>query len=323
MAKVSVIVPVFNTEQYLERCLDSLVNQTLEDIEIVIIDDGSTDKSLQILERYKEKYRNKILLISKENGGQGAARNMGITKCTGEYIGFLDSDDYADLSMYENMWNMANKDNLDLVECRYKYIREENGEELKTYGYVRPYKSQDDMFIDPLVSPWNKLIKADILKQFDYVFPEGLIYEDTSFFIKMIPYIEKRGFVDEAYIFHMLRGTSTMNANKSKKVGDIFQVLEDIITFYNNNDFYEEYKNELEYFCVKILLCSSIQRISKVSDKKLRNQFINKTFDMIEYQFPQYKDNPYIQGGKKNLYMRKINRITVKLLLPLFRRMGD
>lgn len=323
MAKVSVIVPVYNTEQYLEKCLDSLVNQTLEDIEIVLIDDGSTDKSAQILEKYHDKYLNKILLISKENGGQGTARNLGIAKCTGEYIGFLDSDDYADLSMYENMWKTAKRDNLDLVECRYRYIREENGQELRPYGYVRKYKNQDDMFIDPLVSPWNKLIRADILKQFEHVFPEGLIYEDTAFFIKIIPYIEKRGFVDKAYVFHMLRGSSTMNVNKSQKVGDIFEVIKDILDYYKENSFYEEYKDELEYFCVKILLCSSIQRISRISDKDLRNEFIDKTFDIIDRDFSQYRNNPYMKRGKKNLYMKKINKTMVKLFIPIFRRMGD
>lgn len=322
MAKVSVIVPVYNTEQYIEKCLESLVNQTLDDIEIVLINDGSTDESLSIMTKYKEKYADKILLISQENAGQGVARNLGISKCSGEYIGFVDSDDYVNLSMYETMWEKANEENLDLVECRYQYIDEKN-KELKQYGDVRPYRDCNDMFIDPLVSPWNKLVKADILKRINSVFAEGVIYEDTAFFLKIIPHIKKSGFVDQALVYHINRGTSTMNANKNKRVGDIFKVLKGIIDYYDKNNYRETYKNELEYFCVKILLCSSMVRISKVTDKKLCQIFLNTTFEMINDYFPEYKGNPYMQQGKKNLYMKLISYKSAKVLLPLFRRIGE
>ena len=323
MARVSVIVPVYNTKKYLEKCLDSLVNQTLDEIEIVIIDDGSTDGSIDILRKYSEKYTNKIKLISKENGGQGAARIIGIKDCCGEYIGFLDSDDYADINMYKDMYETAVKDDLDLVECRYKYIREETNEELKPYGYVRPYKNQKDMFKNPLVSPWNKLVKADILKKFEHVFPEGLIYEDTSFFVKMIPNIRKSGFVDKEYIYHILRGTSTMNANKNKRVGNIFPVLEDVISYYKDNNLFESYHQELEIFCSRILLCSSMQRIAMVSDKKLQKEFVNETFEMLKKYFPKYKKNSYLGNGGKDIYMKFTNKIFTPLFLAVFKKMGE
>ena len=104
MKKVSVIVPVYNTKQYLKRCMDALVKQTLEDIEIVAVNDGSTDDSLQMLKEYEEKYPEKVRVLSKENGGQATARNLGIRECTGEYIGFADSDDYIDTTMFEKMY---------------------------------------------------------------------------------------------------------------------------------------------------------------------------------------------------------------------------
>ncbi len=323
MTKVSVVVPVYNTEKYLVKCLESLVKQTLQDIEIVIVDDGSTDNSSQIIEQYRCSYSN-VKVFTKENGGQATARNLGITKCSGEYIGFMDSDDYVALDMFENMYQRAITENADFVECNYRYVKVNGQEELelKTYGDVRPYLDNRDMFFNPLVSPWNKLYKAELLQNPMIYFPEGYIYEDTSFFIKAIPYIKKSVYVNEPYVTHILRDSSTMNINKSKKIGDIFYVLEDIINCFQQNKLDEAYKNELEYFCVKILLCSSLERISKIQDKKLKKQFVENTLLMIQRYFKEYKKNPYLKKGSKNLYMKTINSFTINIYCVLFRWMN-
>ncbi len=320
MKKVSVIVPVYNTEPYLRRCLDALVNQTLEDIEIVVVNDGSTDHSLDILQEYEKRYPSKIKLLTKENGGQATARNMGIRCCTGEYIGFADSDDYVDTSMYEKMYSLAKQKDADLVECHYHYLQETEGKliELKTRGNIREYKNQKDMFIDPQVSPWNKLYRREALTESGITFPEGLIYEDTAFYIKTISAIKRTVYLDEHLVYYFLRGNSTMNANKSRKVADIFAVLQDILDYYRSHQLYEEYANELEYFCVKILLCSSLSRIGRVVDKDLENQLLDKTFAMIQENFPQYKNNPYF-AGKIGIYIKMMNRTISK---PVGRLLG-
>ena len=309
MAKVSVIVPVYNTEKYLRRCLDTLVNQTLQDLEIVLINDGSTDGSPVILQEYAEKYPDKIVLLEKENGGQATARNLGIRKCTGTYVGFVDSDDYVDLTMFETLLLTAEQNECDMVECHYHYVEEtERGSrELATRGNIRQYKNQKDMFINPMTCPWNKLIKRELLLQEGLEFPEGLIYEDTAFCIKVIPYIKKEIYVDKPLIYYILRGSSTMNANKSRKVADIFPVLENILTFYRDKGFYDEYKEELEYFCVKILLCSSLSRIGRVTDKVLQDELLDQTFAFIKNYFPEYKKNSYF-SGKIGWYIKLINR---------------
>ncbi len=108
------------------------------------------------------------------------------------------------------------------------------------------------MFIDPQVSPWNKLYLREILLRPGLDFPEGLIYEDTSFYIKTIPYVLKSAYLDERLVYYFLRNTSTMNVNKNKKVADIFCVLQDILDFYRRYGFYEQFEKELEYFCTKI-----------------------------------------------------------------------
>jgi len=325
MKRVSVIVPVFNSQEYLRDCAESLVHQTLDEIEIIFVNDGSTDKSLQILEEYERTYPEKVIVKSKENGGQATARNLGIEIATGEYIGFVDSDDSVDCTMFEKMYEVAKVNGSDFVECEYQYLQvNSHGQksEIASYGHVRDYKSRTDMFIDPLVSPWNKLYKAEILKKNDIKFPEGVIYEDTSFFIKSIPYIGKTSFVSEKLVFHYLWPNSTMNANKAKRVGNIFEVLSDIIRFYENKNLREKYNNELEYFCVKILLCSSLKRISQVDDKKLRREFVCKTKNMIKTQFPAYKKNKYFKNGSVGLYMRCMNAVSIPFVVMLMRLKG-
>lgn len=314
MPKVSIIMPVYNTQKYLRRCLDALVNQTLKDIEIIAVNDGSTDGSLDILQEYAAKYE-MIRVISKENGGQATARNLGIKESTGEYIGFADSDDYVDVTMFEKMYSLAKQKNCDMVECYFHYLMETDGEPkvLQPRGRVREYKNQQDMLIDPQVSPWNKLYRREVLMHPDVYFPEGLIYEDTAFYIKTIPHVKSAAYLDEQLVYYFLRGNSTMNANKSQKVGNIFPVLENILEFYKKHGFYEEYKQELEYFCVKIVLCSSLSRIGRVTDKKLENELLDKSFAFINRYFPQYKQNNYF-NGKIGLYIKHVNRWNSKYL---------
>lgn len=161
MKKVSIIVPVYNMEKYLNKCMDSLVNQTLEDIEIITINDGSKDSSLKILNEYKEKYPNKVVIINQENQGISVARNNGINAATGKYIGFVDSDDYVKTDMFEKLYKKIEKTKSDIVICDYeKYFM--NTEEFK-YVNVVDYIKCDSLYSDTSIinnidySPWNKL----------------------------------------------------------------------------------------------------------------------------------------------------------------------
>ncbi len=304
--KLSIIIPIYNMEKYLDDCLDSVVNQTLKDIEIILINDGSTDDSAAIIKRYKQLYNDMILVIDKENGGQGAARNLGIEAASGKYIGFVDADDSIEADMYETMYEVAHKSDADFVECDYRFLMAQDGKEveLDKYGDVRKREGFKELFLNPLVSPWNKIYRSSILKDNSIKFPEGLIYEDTSFYLKVIPYIRKMEFVDKTFVKHYLRSNSTMTGSRSSKVADIFMVMEDALDFYNSKGFFDKYRSELEYFWVKILLCSSMERIAKISEKDIRKADVDRTWDYIRRYFPNYKKNKYLKGGMKNLYIR-------------------
>jgi glycosyltransferase involved in cell wall biosynthesis len=288
--------------------MDSLVNQTLEELEIILVDDGSMDASGLILKEYEQKYPKKVKVYTKENGGQASARNLGIQKSSGKYIGFVDSDDYVNIQMFETMYQVAEQGHCDLVECHYRYLSEEGKKvkELRTRGMIRQYKNRKDMFINPQASSCNKLYRREVLIHAAIMFPEGFIYEDTGFFIKSIPYIKKERYVNERFYYYFLRSSSTMNANKNRKVGDIFPILADILDFYKKNDFYEAYQQELEYFMVKVLLCSSLSRIGRIKDHKLANELYAATFSFIRENFPEYKKNQYLRG-KIGLYLRLVN----------------
>ena len=323
MFKISVIIPVYNTEQYLEACLDSVFGQTLEEIEVILVNDGSIDSSLKIMEKYQARYPDKVKLLSKENGGQATARNMAIPLCTGEYIGFVDSDDYIEPEMYEGMYRKAKETDADYVECDYVNVKvNDRGEQERIADYgsrVREYTSKEDMFIDPMLAPWNKIYKRTLLQGSDVRFPEGYIYEDTAFCLKAISLVQRFTFVPEKYVVHYFRGGSTMNVNKSKRVSNIFPVLKDVISFYQKHDLFETYHPELEYEIVKILLCSSMVRISEIPDKQLRKQYCKDTWAMIEEHFPKYKKNIYLkQKGMKNLYMKCVCGWNIALFCKLF-----
>ena len=122
--KVSVIVPVYNSEIYLRDCLESLLNQTLTELEIILVDDASTDKSIEIMAEYKSQYPKIKIFKSEQNKGQGASRNIGMSLVTGEYIGFLDSDDYVAPTMYENLYNAAKENNADIVTTRLTFVKD-------------------------------------------------------------------------------------------------------------------------------------------------------------------------------------------------------
>lgn len=316
MPKVSVIVPVYNVEKYLKKSLESLVNQTLDDIEIIVINDGSTDNSKEILDLYKEKYSKKIKYLEKENGGLSDARNFGIPYATGEYIAFLDSDDYVELNTYETMYNVAKKENSDMVECN--FIWEYPSKSKIDQGVI--YNNKKEMLIHARVVAWNKLIKRELIESYKIEFPKGLRYEDVEFFYKMVPHYNKVSFVKEPLI-HYIQRESSISKVQNEKTEEIFSVLNNVIEYYKSNNLYEEYKDELEYTYTRLLLCSSLLRMVKIEDKKIRKNLLNKTWMELNEKFPNWKENKILKENKsvKNLYIKTLNRVTYKIYCTIFR----
>jgi glycosyltransferase involved in cell wall biosynthesis len=212
--KISVIVPVYNVEKYLSRCVDSIINQTYTNLEIILVDDGSTDAGGKMCDEYAQQ-DNRIIVIHKENGGLSDARNAGLDIATGEYIGFVDSDDFIALEFYEILYKTLIKTNSDLAFCEFQRFHNDT-EIIKNHTN---YKVRTDKGIDILnnfynkhyvtyVVMWNKLYKKDIWKNLR--FPFGKIHED-EFVIHEIFYLAKQiSFINASLYYYFHRENSIM-----------------------------------------------------------------------------------------------------------------
>ena len=317
MPKVSVIVPFYNVEKYIEKCLDSLVNQTLEEIEIILVNDGSQDNSEEKAKEFEKRYPNKIKYYKKANGGLGDARNFGIKYASGEYIAFLDSDDFIEPTMYEEMYKKAKQENADMVECDFWW--EYPNKKKEDIGNT--YSNQKEMLYKSRVVAWNKLIKREIYEKHPEArFSVGLRYEDVEGFYKILPYIKKVAFVRKCFIHYIQRQGSISNT-QNRKNEEIFTVLENVVDYYRKNNLYDYFEEELEYVYARYLLCSSFFRIVKIKDKNIRKDLLNKTWKNLNIKFPNWKKNKVLNNTKsiKNLYIKSINKVTFKIYSLIFK----
>lgn len=316
MVKVSIIVPFYNVEKYIEKCLTSLVNQTLEEIEIILVNDGSKDNSIKVAKDFEQKYPAKIRYYEKPNGGLGDARNFGIKFAKGEYIAFLDSDDYVEPTMYEEMYEMAIKEKSDMVECDFWW--EYPNKKKEDIGVE--YKNQNDMLLKARVVAWNKLIKKEIYEKHPEArFAVGLRYEDVEGFYKILPYINKVSFVRKPFIHYVQRNNSISNT-QNKKNEEMFIVLDNVLNYYKEKNIYEKFEKELEYTYTRYLLCSSLKRISKIQEKQIRKDLLEKTWNELNTKFPDWKKNKILNSNcsLKNMYIKSVNKMAFKFYAFIF-----
>ena len=315
MAKVSVIVPIYNVEKYLPKCLDSLINQTLDDIEIILVNDGSTDNSGNIAKEYKAKYNDKFIYLEKENGGLSDARNFGIPYAKGEYIAFLDSDDYIEEDAYEKMYEKVKKEDADYIEC--DFIWEYPNKQIidKRIEYI----DKKDMVAKVRDVAWNKLIKRELIIKNNITFPKGLRYEDIEFTYKLIPFLQKVSYIDKPFVHYVQRNNSIANV-QNEKTADIFIILDNVEKYYKEKNLYDEYKEQIEYNYARYLLCSSLKRMCKVGDKAKRKELIKKSWEKLNSKYPKWHKNNILKSMHtgKSLYMRTVNNITYKIYTILF-----
>ncbi len=237
MAKVSIIVPVYNVEKYLDKCLQSLINQTLKDIEIICVNDGSTDNSLEILERYAKK-DSRIIIINQENQGLSGARNSGLKKANGEYIGFVDSDDWVDLNFFEKLYNSAVKYNCEIACAGFKRCGKFFKSARKKYTKEQVYTQINDKIIADKIPydnyVWNKIYKREALKEFS--FPIGRNFEDIAVTVKIVHKLKNMVTVPETYYNYRKNQSSIINSQSSKKKEDFNWALNELLSYAKENN---------------------------------------------------------------------------------------
>ena len=313
MIKVSVIVPVFNMEDRLDKCLKSLENQTLKDLEIVVINDGSTDNSLKIIRNHIDKYPNLYKLVDRENKGIGASRNDGISISSGECISFVDSDDYIELDMYEMMYGKLVKEKLDIVVCGMKYVDKTDN----ILGYcdlnnvnITTLHKNPKMVHQIDYGPCNKLFKRNLFN--DIKFPIDIKYEDLNTILKVFYKAKNIAYIDGCYYnYYINSGGETLSIND--KVYDIFKIFDDIKNYFHNVD--DSLKNELNYLCVNKLM-EYVEIISSKKDKNLAVEFYLQSIEYIKNNIRHWKQL-YLFSNNKSIkkFVLKVIQVNSNIYL--------
>ena len=238
--KLSVIVPVWNVEEYLDKCLYSLVHQTLYGFEIIVVNDGSPDNSEKIIKDYEKLYNN-IKYVVKENGGLSDARNFGLKYATGEYVTFVDSDDYLDHDGLEKMYNKAIEKDYDMVVSDITYVYPDKRMIVKSG--VDENKDLKTNMITMFPAVCNKIFKKSLFDN-DVRFKKGIWFEDVEFLYRLLPYIKSIGVLNDAYYQYVQREGSQTNVI-NRKLYDYIDNFNGII------DFYKETGKEAEIISIK------------------------------------------------------------------------
>lgn len=299
--KVSIIVPVYNVEKYIDRCLERLVNQTLEDIEIITVNDASPDNSIKILREYEKKYPDKVIVIdSKENLKVGGARNKGIDKARGEYIAFVDGDDWVDYDMYENMYNKAKENDADMVTCDYvlstgigEDFKEIKTNDIKFLGKLNKEK-KEQLLID-LGSVWSKIYKRTFINKNKIRFPEHRFYEDNEFVPIAIVHAEYIDKVSRPFYHYFKENTGSITAIKdSYHHFDRLETIKNVVDRLKKEELYDEYADALEFFFTKIYYINTIG----ICIYKFQNPPLDKMYEIRKYMkenYPKYYKNKYFK----------------------------
>lgn len=291
--KYSFVVPVYNVEKYIKYCINSLIGQTYTSFEIIIVDDGSTDKSGQIADEYQKKYPTIISVVHQNNTGQGGARNHGVELARGKYILFVDSDDYVSAQMLEIIDEYLKENDDDILFFEWTSVKENKigwQENVEFLNLHHAMSKADYVYQQP--SPWRKVYKSSLFKNKDLRFPQKIYYEDFALAPCFVLDAKTIGVIEEKLYYYVQRVNSTMHSRNIVRILDIIPAFNIIMVFFEKNELVEKYYKELEWLAVQHVLYYSTCRISTIG--YFPNE-VKVLFDFIEKWFPNYKENPYIE----------------------------
>lgn len=296
--KISIIVPVYKVEKYLPRCLDSLVNQTLQDIEIVCIHDGSPDNCLNILKEYREKYGEKIIIIDKQNEGVWKGRFDGIKVAKGEYIAFTDSDDYVALDYAEKLYNAAKNSNADISICGFYRVDMDtehvySKEMTKMAGKVVDMQKNPEDILSINGALWNKIYKAELLKNMDNMKNPPKVLDDMMFQLLVFLRAKNMIFISDALYYYMVREDSIMTTVKKEQVESAKNGMIEIKEIYKKNDNGKNLLPVLDAMAFLHFAISLTLRISCDKESNLKNEMKEiKTF--LNTNFSSWRKSKYL-----------------------------
>lgn len=325
MAKISVIIPVYNTEKFLDKCINSLINQTQKDIEFIFVDDFSTDKSKEILMNYQSLYPNQIKVIQgQKRGGPGKARNLGLEVATGEYIGFIDSDDYITLDMYEELLLACEETNSDISRVNRQLVC--GNYKIPFLGRNCPYQTSDIInpredsryLVKESAGATNKLYKRELIG--DRKFPENLKWEDYPFVLPLITNANQIVTIPEKKYFYNMNLNSTTCTDMRKlnrRVLDIF-TCSDIV---GQECITEESNDNVKYLINYVQIKNCLHRLKEVTNANMplqeKQELLTLMSELIKTKYGSWQDHDIYQERQGKITLNSIRMSIVEnLLLP-------
>lgn len=289
MKKVSIVIPVYNVERYLHRCLNSVINQTYQNLEIILVDDGSTDNSGKICDEYAVK-DNRVVVVHKENGGLSDARNVGIERIHGEYLAFIDSDDFVSRHYVQGLLDALLECQADIAFCRYLKVLDNDGFKTKPKSVKLHCFSSDEMLknwhgkykhIETMA--WNKLYYASLFTNSGIRYPKGYYNEDVQTTHLLVNQASKIVITNQILYYYVQRKDSIMGTITDKKVTDNIMSQRIRMSFFKNNN-YEEAYERLFIKLLKYYILVYCKTDDKLTRKKLFDQYLENKSSMKNYK---------------------------------------
>ena len=284
--KLSIIIPAYNAETTLRKCLDSVFCQTISDYEVLVINDGSCDGTEEILKEYAQRYPDRLFFLTVENGGQGRARNIALNLAVGDYLGFVDSDDWVEADMFRKMIAAAEGEDSDLVIC-------DAMAHFPDGSTIQERTSRPGVPMASVGFANNKLIQKELVE--DIRFPEGLWYEDAEFTAKVIHRARHISMLPEM-LYHYRRGfPSTMNNNNARKNLDILQVMDHL-----EKELCPDAKDDYEFLLINHILVDAMNRVQAMSGSEDRAQVLTELRSYVREKIPALSRSKSFREESRN-----------------------
>lgn len=306
MSKISIIVAIYNIENYLKKCLESIKNQTYTDFDVYCVNDGSTDNSEDIINKYLND--NRFHLLNKPNGGLSDARNYALKQINSEYVLFVDGDDYLEPDLLSKTIEQLDKTKSDILVFSYNQYYYDGKKEIISLS--RPddtYKLELNRELLALTpnAAWNKVYRTKLFKDNNIEYPKGYRYEDLGTTPKLLLKANSIDYMNVPLYNYIINRPDNITSKVDEKIYDIIQMCTNIVEYYKDNDKFNDYKEELNYLC-SINLIQSLRKAMTLKDKKFVNKFIDDVFEFKnKYAFNKInKYKEYLEKGDE-VYLSK------------------
>lgn len=296
MKTLSIVIPVYNVEAFVGKCLDSVIYPERDDYEIIAVNDGSTDSSPRILEEYRGRYPEHIRIVTKENGGLGSARNAGIEVAQGEYLAFLDSDDWFSENAVPEMLKLCSRENFDICIFDFRAVNEA-GKTIETAAGANrngmfSLDSDPDLLLCRM-NAWNKLYRRALFSGTGIRYPDRAWYEDVFTTPKLYTKAERILHEPSVWYCYLLREGSIMNNKNLSRNLEIIDAVTEMCAYYRERGLFDRFHDQLEYFSFYNVLLAATVRVNQIDpdsviQDRLRSWFLEN--------FPDYRSNPYVRN---------------------------